>query len=118
MVKGRRRLTSQEKVAVLRRHLLDKVAVSELCEEHGIKPTVFYRWQKQFFENGARAFDRDRGGLEKHLEKKIAELHEKLARKNEVLSELLDENMFLKQRVRSGLGLGASFLRGPGQKQV
>jgi len=29
MVKGRRRLTSQEKVAVLRRHLLDKLAGRE-----------------------------------------------------------------------------------------
>ena len=101
MGKGRRRFTSQEKVALLRRHLLDKAAVLDLCEEHDIKPTVFYRWQKQLFENGAMAFDRDRGGLEKHLEKKIAELNEKLARKNEILSELLDENLFLKQRVVS-----------------
>jgi len=101
MEKGRRKFTSQEKVMVLRRHLLDKVPISDLCEEHGVKPTVFYRWQKQFFENGARAFDRDRGGCAKLLEKRIIEFNEKLARKNEILSELLDENLFLKQRVGS-----------------
>ena len=84
---------------VLRRHLLDKVAVSDLCEEHGIKPTVFYRWQKQFFENGARSFDRDRGGQEKILEALVSELYQKIARKNEILSELLEENMLYKQRV-------------------
>ncbi len=45
-----------EKVAILRRHLIDKVPVSNLCEECGVHPTVFYRWLKQFFENGAAAF--------------------------------------------------------------
>ncbi|MGA8618450.1 MAG: hypothetical protein WB660_08015, partial [Candidatus Sulfotelmatobacter sp.] len=36
--------------------LLDQVPVSVLCEEKGLQPTVFYRWQKEFFENGASAF--------------------------------------------------------------
>jgi hypothetical protein len=35
---------------------VDKVPVSELCEELGLRPTVFYRWQKELFENGAAAF--------------------------------------------------------------
>jgi transposase-like protein len=35
---------------------LDKVPVSDLCEELGLRPTVFYRWQKKFFENGAASF--------------------------------------------------------------
>jgi len=48
--------TADEKVAILRRHLLIKVPVSDLCEELGLQPTVFYRWQKKFFENGAAAF--------------------------------------------------------------
>ena len=43
-------------VAILRRHLLDEVPVSDLCEELGLQPTVFYGWQKEFFENGASAF--------------------------------------------------------------
>src|SRR5713226_10618244 len=56
MRKERKHFTPEEKVAILRRHLLDKVPVSELCEELGLRPTVFYRWQKEFFENGAAAF--------------------------------------------------------------
>ena len=48
--------TGEEKVAILRRHLLDKVPISDLCDELGLQPTVFYRWQKEFFENGAAAF--------------------------------------------------------------
>src|SRR5271167_49427 len=56
MRKERKHYTAEEKVAILRRHLLDKVPVSDLCEELGLQPTVFYRWQKEFFENGAAAF--------------------------------------------------------------
>ena len=37
----RKHYTAEEKVAILRRHLLDKVPVSELCEENGLQPTVF-----------------------------------------------------------------------------
>jgi integrase len=44
MRKERKHFTPEEKVATLRRHLVDKVPVSELCEELGLRPTVFYRW--------------------------------------------------------------------------
>ena len=49
----RKRFTSQEKVAILRLHLLENTPVSDLCDKHGIRPTMFYRWQKEFFENGS-----------------------------------------------------------------
>ena len=42
MKKERKHYTAEEKVAVLRRHLLDKVPVSDLREELGLRPTVFY----------------------------------------------------------------------------
>jgi len=53
----RRRFAAQEKVAVLRQHLVEKAPVSEVCDQHGLNPTAFYRWQKEFFENGAAAFE-------------------------------------------------------------
>lgn len=56
MRKERKHFTPEEKVAILRRHLVDKVPVSELCEELGLRPTMFYHWQKELFENGAAAF--------------------------------------------------------------
>jgi transposase len=51
--KERKHYSPEEKVAILRRHLLDQVPVSDLCEGEGLQPTAFYRWQKEFFENGA-----------------------------------------------------------------
>jgi transposase-like protein len=58
METGRRKHTPEEKVAILRRHLVEKESVSCLCVEYQIHPTVFYRWLKVFFENGAAAFQR------------------------------------------------------------
>jgi hypothetical protein len=56
MRKERKHYTAEEKVAILRGHLLDKVPVSDLCAEQCLQPTVSYHWQKEFFENGPAAF--------------------------------------------------------------
>ena len=58
---SRRHFTPEEKVAILRRHLLEKVPVSELCDQHGIAPSVFYHWQRELFENAASTFARNGG---------------------------------------------------------
>ena len=60
MKKQRKQYAPEEKVAILRRHLLEKEPISKLCDEVGLQPTVFYRWQKEFFENGAAAFEQKR----------------------------------------------------------
>jgi transposase-like protein len=60
MKKQRKHYRLKEKVATLRRHLLEKEPISKLCDELGLQPTVFYRWQKEFFENGAVAFEQKR----------------------------------------------------------
>ena len=58
---------------------------------------MFYRWQKQFFEQGARTFD----GVEKikdsSQEEKILVLEQKLQTKNEILSELMEKHVKLKK---------------------
>lgn len=97
MSQNRKHFTAAEKVAILRRHLLDQILVSDLCDEHGIHPTVFYRWQKQFFENGAAAFEYRPRRAQDAASKQVAALEEKLVRKNEVLSELMEEHIRLKK---------------------
>ena len=62
MKKKRYNYRPEEKVAILKRHLVDKVPVSDLCDQYNLQPTVFYRWQKEFFENGAAAFDKPKKG--------------------------------------------------------
>jgi transposase-like protein len=97
MGQQRRRFTSEEKVKALRRHLVDKVAVSDLCEELGLQPTQFYQWQKQFFENGTAAFERSSKPDPSAREQRIAFLESKLQRKDEVLGELMEEHVALKK---------------------
>jgi transposase-like protein len=100
MTRERRHFTPQQKVALLREHFLDKVAVSDLCEKHGIAVTLFYSWQKLFFENGAAAFtcnDKRRKTLTDAKDQQIADLQAKLQRKHEVLSELMEEHVLLKK---------------------
>jgi len=93
----RKRLSAEEKAVVLRRHLVDKVAVSELCEEYGIQPTVFYRWQKQLFEGAANLFERQSPKKDRRSEEKVQALEAKLRKKDEVLSELMEEHVALKK---------------------
>ena len=97
MTRQRKNYTPEEKVAILKRHLVEKVPVSDLCDELGLNPTVFYGWQKQFFENGAAAFERKNSPAESHHLRTIAALREKLQRKNEVVAELMEEHIQLKK---------------------
>lgn len=97
MRKSRKYCTAKEKVVVLKEHLVDQVPVSDVCDKHNLHPTVFYRWQKQFFENGEAAFERKAPQAESHLERENQALKDKLQRKNEVLSELMEEHVCLKK---------------------
>lgn len=96
MRKSRKHYTSQEKVAILRKHLIDKVPVSEICRQANLQPTVFYRWQQELFENATAAFERTKDPAAP-LERKMQAMKEKLARKDEVIAELLEEHVSLKK---------------------
>jgi transposase-like protein len=95
----RRHFSPQEKVAILRRHLLENVPVSQLCDEVQIAPSLFYLWQRDFFENGHLAFAKDRKAksVEDAKDAKIQQLEAKVQRKNEVLAELMEEHTQLKK---------------------
>jgi len=100
MTRQRRHFTPEQKVALLRQHFLDKVPVSDLCEQHGIGVTLFYNWQKTFFESGQAAFtvnDKRRKADTDGKDRKIADLEARLQRKHEVLSELMEEHVQLKK---------------------
>ena len=95
--KSRRRFSGAEKISILRRHLVDRVSVSDLCDEYHLQPTVFYRWQKELFEKGALVFESRGNGEQKRQVAKVARLEEKLQKKNEVVSELMEEHVALEK---------------------
>lgn len=99
----RRSYGAAEKAAILRRHLADKVSVSDLCEEYGIQPSVFYGWQRQLFDRMEEAVEatsgRRRAGPEKALKAKVEVLEAKLARKDHVIAEISEEYVALKKEL-------------------
>jgi transposase len=101
MNKLRRHFAGTDKVAILKRHLIDKVPVSDLCDELDIYPNQFYGWLKEFFENGHAAFDNGRKSKaeDNAKDQKIQQLEAKLVRKNEVMAELMEAHTELKKNL-------------------
>lgn len=97
MTKRRKTYRPEDKVTILKRHFIDKIPISDLCDQYGLSPAMFYSWQKQFFENGASAFVSKRNSKENRQERRIQELEQKLAAKNEVVSELMEAHIKLKK---------------------
>lgn len=103
---ARKRWTGEEIVAVIRRHLVEKVDLSKVCEEAGCHPSQVFKWEKQFFEGGAKVFDRKTGETREaqKLRERAEELEKKLRRKDAVLAELMEEHVALKKTA------GATFI--------
>jgi transposase len=98
----RRVFTAEQKAAILKRHLIEKVQVSDLCDEYQLSPGLFYEWQKKAMENLVVALEAgrsERTSKTQALEKKIENLEGKLAHKDSVMAELLSEYVALKKEL-------------------
>lgn len=103
--KKRRHYTPEQKAAILREHLVDKTPVSEVCEKHGLQPSVIYQWRTQVIDGAETLLQTRRGKyrrtpIERELEaerQKVAKLEARLARKDEVIATLAEENVDLKK---------------------
>jgi len=87
-------------MAILREPLIERVPISEVCEKHGLQPTVFYGWQKKLFEEGAVVFEQGRAKSSRQEAaepRRIAFREAKLRNKDEVMAELLGEHVALKK---------------------
>jgi transposase-like protein len=95
--KKRSYYTGLQKVELLKRHLVGGEAVSAICESEQLNPTVFYDWQRKFFENGAKAFEKESERDERKLEERNEALEARLKDRDEVIAELLTEHLALKK---------------------
>ena len=85
---------------LLKKHLLDKMPVSSLCEEHELKASVFYSWQKELFDRSDRIFGAAKAKqVDTKYQARIKQLEAKLCQKNEVLAELMEEHLVLKKNL-------------------
>jgi transposase-like protein len=60
MKKQREHYTQEEKVAILRRRLLDKEPISKLCDKLGLEPTIFYRVSRRIHAERDRKLEEAR----------------------------------------------------------
>jgi transposase-like protein len=94
MSKGRKKrqyYSGEQKVSILKQHLVEREEVSKICDELELHPTVFYDWQRRFFENGMKAFESEEKQESKQLRDKVEALEAKLKRKDSALAELVEE---------------------------
>ena len=100
--RNRRRFSSDDKAAAVKRHVLGGEAVSSICEGLGIAPNQFYRWQKELFDHAAAAFEvksqgRRQGSHAARLERENERLRGQLARKDTVIAEVTEDYVRLKK---------------------
>ncbi|HON92907.1 MAG: transposase [Phycisphaerae bacterium] len=102
----RRQFSAQEKMQILRLHLLEHKPISEVCQQYDLNPNLFYRRQQELFEHGAVAFERTSHAVEdrvaQKLQKEVTQLKARLASKDEVIGEIMAEQV----RLKKTLGLG------------
>jgi transposase len=99
LTKERRHWSAEEKTKLLRRHLIEKVPISKICEEARLAPSLFHRWQEQLFLNAALALGDRRAPERSQDQQRIEKLEQKIQQKNEVLAELMTEHVALKKEL-------------------
>ena len=83
--------------------MVDKVPVSDLCNELGLQPSLFYQWQRQALENLAACLSGPvpdgPSRREKEQAAEIARLKERLNKKDGVIAEISAEYVQLKKEL-------------------
>lgn len=101
--RSRRHHSTEQKVAILRRHLVDKVSVSDLCNEYKLQPSVVYTWLKQAVENLGSALEPQVANRadrrEKELVAQVDKLQARLAKKDGVIAEITADYVQLKKEI-------------------
>lgn len=93
----RRNFDPNEKVRIVREHLIAGRPVSEVCEQFGVRPSQLYQWQAQLFEQGAAAFRKQEEPEVARLRRRVEELRERLAQKDHVIAEISEEYVAAKK---------------------
>lgn len=93
------RLSAEEKSKILKKHFVELIPVSQLCEDYGISPATFYNWQKKLFENAPSLLADKKSGpsSERLKEAKIKELEARIAHKDDVLREAVEALVMAKK---------------------
>ena len=95
----RKQLSAEQRAQIVRRHVADKVPVSDLADEFGVQPSQIHQWVRQVLDQAENAFNRVGRPFKGEMTKsrQVQRLEAKLAQKNEVIAELMEENLRAKK---------------------
>lgn len=104
--KKRRQHSTEQKAEVLRRHLVDKVPISDLCDEYNFQPSLLYGWLKQLTSNLDVALEAVgkknkplRSTEESRLKLEVERLKDRLVKRDHVIAEISEEHVRLKKEL-------------------
>ena len=104
MPREKRQFSAEERATILRRHLADRVPVSDLCDEYKIQPSLFYTWQRQLMENMSAALEDRRTRRAESNEataqkRTIDKLQAQIQKKDSVIAFVSEEHLALKKKL-------------------
>ena len=93
MNKKRTKYSPEQKLKMVLESLTHPDGMGAYCRSKGIRDTQIYKWKEQLQERADEVF-----GHKKTNNGKEADYQFKLARKDEIISELVSENIDLKKK--------------------
>lgn len=101
--RSRRHFSTEQKVALLQKYLVDKEPISKICEDQQLQPSVFYDWLRQAFVNIGAALGppTSDGPTKREMDqaRELAELKARLAKKDSVIADISAEYVALKKEL-------------------
>ncbi len=82
-----RKWSADEKLAIVMEGLKEKRSVADICREHKISQTLYYRWRDKFLEGGKRGLVN--GGSDENAYKAEIEKLQKIIGKQAIQIEIL-----------------------------
>ena len=113
-MKTKKRYTSEEKTIILREHLEHNIPISELAEKYGLHPNAIYGWKKQMFEATPENLTKTKKRTAKkqiQAERRISELEALLSKREALIAELVEDNIYLKKKTSGDNSLNAGLSR-------
>lgn len=87
-------------MAILRELLEEKTPISQIAEKYEIHPNDIYNWKKKLFESASDIFGSGKSKNNKaESEEKIKQLEDKLKKREEAISYLVQDNIELKKSI-------------------
>lgn len=81
-------LTAEEKMAIILEGLTHGKSVSQICREHTISQTQYYKWRDKFLQGAKEKLESGNKAREKQLEEKVEELENVIGKQTIVIETL------------------------------